>query len=450
MDGHKQLSRILLECTLTSRTNVIRGIPRVVRGIVEHAGSVAAKHDIATLPICYAFNGWVESSLGNCDEQPAECQWPSKTASAFANSICRVVPSAMLRRQLLPPSGRDGVWKLPRKLSKQTRLLQQQVSQPSVAPGHGDALVLLDSWLRTPASFWRNVAHARRRGATVVSVVYDLIPITHPQYVSEKCHRRFAQWLKQTALHSDLFAAISGTVKNELRSYLTRHFPSQSWPQEMFTSFILGAQLPAFAADTVSDEISRAFAAGNTYLMVGTLEQRKNQAFLLDAFELLWERGVDVRLCLVGAETQSVPELMRRLREHPERNRRLFLYSSLNDAELDYCYRHATALAYPSITEGFGLPIIEALQHRKLVLASDTAIHREVGRDFCLYFDLKTPESLSAMIETLERANRNADVRPADEFVAPTWERSCRELFGAIRRTAVKESVTSQALGYAT
>lgn len=288
--------------------------------------------------------------------------------------------------------------------------------------------MILDPWWRCPNAFWKNVARARRRGAVVGTVIYDLIPITHPKLVGRRHVERFGKWLHTAADHTDFFLAISRTVKEELRAYLQRAQADQAWEEERFHSFTLGSDLPVQASATPRDTVFQAFDAGNTYLMVGALEPRKNQPFLLDAFESLWNRGMDVRLCLAGSYTKALPEFHERLTQHAEFGRRLFYFSDLDDGELGWCYQQTRALVFPSIVEGFGLPIVEALQHGKTVLASDTPIHREVGGEFCAFHDLSSPESLAEVIVEFQQCDRLRGVRPASEYAAPTWERSCREL----------------------
>jgi alpha-1,2-rhamnosyltransferase len=316
----------------------------------------------------------------------------------------------------------------------QSRRLAERLTQPRILPGTRDVLVILDPWWRCPRSYWRRVAGARRRGALVGTVIYDLIPITHPDFVGRRHVERFRRWLHRAADHTDFFLAISNTVKKELHSYLQEFCPGQAWPEERFHSFILGSDLLTATCGAVRDSICRVFDGGSTYLMVGAIEPRKNQPFLVDAFDSLWQRGVDARLCLVGGFTKALVELHQRLAAHVELGRRLFYFSDVNDSELDYCYEKTRALVYPSIVEGFGLPIIEALQHGKPVLASDTPIHREVGGEFCAFFDLSSTKALVESIVQLEEIGRLSNVRSAADYVAPTWKHSCRELVGKCYR----------------
>ncbi|HJN11788.1 MAG: glycosyltransferase family 1 protein [Pirellulaceae bacterium] len=419
--------RILFDCSAQSRSKAFRGIPRVVQSILRHAPDVAKERGGSVIPISYAFGGWSEKSLADNDES-APARRDRALLTSLLEQLCGVVPSHRLRRLLLPPPGRDGVWKFTRLRQGNALRLYHRLTHRSTSPGNGDVLVLFDLWLRAPNSFWSNVAKARRRGAKIVTVVYDLIPITHPHFVGPKHNSRFRKWIHQVAVHSDCFVAISETVKSELQEYLKITETHQEWSDDRFFSFMLGSEICDTSGLPVREKVAAAFKSGSTYLMVGALEPRKNQGFLLDAFDRLWQRNSDAKLCLVGVETRAVPELLERLRHHPQRDSRLFYFPDLNDVELNYCYQHTCAVVYPSIVEGFGLPIIEALHHGKAVFASDTRIHREVGRHFCEYFDLGCSTSLTNMIAEHQSQLDVGNTRPTIVFKSPTWNESCREM----------------------
>ena len=104
------------------------------------------------------------------------------------------------------------------------------------------------------------------------------------------------------------------------------------------------------------------------------------------------------------------------------------MFNDLTDTELDYCYRHATALVYPSYAEGFGLPLVEALYKRLPVLASDIPTFREIGKDFCAYFDISRHTSLAKIIIDIENSGKMPEVRKPEEYQLPDWRDSCREL----------------------
>jgi len=104
------------------------------------------------------------------------------------------------------------------------------------------------------------------------------------------------------------------------------------------------------------------------------------------------------------------------------------MFNDLSDTELDYCYNHAKALVLPSQAEGFGLPLVEALYKGLPVLASDIPIFREVGKDFCTYFDISQPTSLAKIVVDIEKKETMPKVRNPEEYQLPDWKDSCREL----------------------
>ncbi len=92
---------------------------------------------------------------------------------------------------------------------------------------------------------------------------------------------------------------------------------------------------------------------------MAAFDPRKNHRYLLDAFDLLWQRIPDPsarpKLCLVGRVGGRCHEIIERIKHHPLLNRNLFAFHDLNDAELQYCYQQCRGVIFPSIVEGFGL-----------------------------------------------------------------------------------------------
>lgn len=266
--------------------------------------------------------------------------------------------------------------------------------RPNVEFESGDLLLLPDAYWIKP-QIWQAAQAAREQGAFVVSIVYDLIPITHPQFVSLKGQQAFTEYIEKLATHSDMMLAISQTVRDELVSFLPKLLESAEYCQDA-RFFKLGAQF-SYHTGSVRDAIRRMFYSTdqlNPFLMVSTFDPRKNHSYLLDAFEQVWQTNPTQKLCLIGSQGGGSEQLLERIAKHPRLNKQLFVVHDANDAEVAYCYQHARAVIMPSIVEGFGLPIVEALWHGRQVFASDTPIHREVGGDDCTYFDLKSPTSL--------------------------------------------------------
>jgi alpha-1,2-rhamnosyltransferase len=162
--------------------------------------------------------------------------------------------------------------------------------------------------------------------------------------------------------------------------------------------------------------------------MVSTIEPRKNHDYLLDAFDRVWSKDIRVPLVIVGKVGWMCEPIVKRIETHCQWQKQLFMFNDLNDAELSYCYKVSKALVFPSQYEGFGLPIVEALNENLIVLASDIPVHREVGGEYCRYFDLSSPESLANLILDYEKNGYLPPARPPDSFTWLDWKESCLEL----------------------
>jgi glycosyltransferase involved in cell wall biosynthesis len=141
---------------------------------------------------------------------------------------------------------------------------------------------------------------------------------------------------------------------------------------------------------------------------VGTLEPRKNQAQLLDAFELLWDRGLESGLVLVGSRGWLSDDLQARLGAHPMSGRRLHWLRQATDHELVRLYRRAAGLAALSEDEGFGLPLREAQWFGCPLIARDIPVFRETVKGDCHWVRDPGAESLAHTLSVALDENRRA------------------------------------------
>jgi len=217
-------------------------------------------------------------------------------------------------------------------------------------------------------------------------------------------------------------------------------------PQGQFDYFWLGGDFDAksgvHAVESAGkglDDLSvrpalvESLASNPSYLMVSTVEPRKNHQYLLDTFDLLWAQGADVNLCIVGRMGWKVEALLRRIEQHPEKNVRLFWWSDLSDDELLYCYGNAKMLLFPSFIEGFGLPLVESLSNGLPVLASDTPIHREIGGEQIGYFDLADAHSLKDKLLAIEASGIPDSLQVSPGYQWLSWLESSRMLLNKMQ-----------------
>lgn len=435
--------RILLEVGYTEQSGLNTGIQRVVRNLATTMVTLAPQYGVEVVTVAIAGDKLAPVSISQSISRPGASpmaplkQYVLGVVRALRQLAAALVPVQAARSFLMAPRHEPGLsmW-LARSWAASRRLLAGNRNQTAAA-GSGeivldasrDTLLLLDSsWMQ---DIWPAVARVRDAGVPVAGVIYDLIPISHPQFCDEVLVKAFRAWFAASVGMVDRYFSISRATSQALEAHLATCPPCATKPT--FDVFQMGAtvpQLASWSAASVRDKLKDAFSAdapAHTYLTVSTLEPRKNHALLLDAFDRLWADGVNVRLCLVGKVGWKVDALMNRIRSHPEFGRRLLHFHDLSDEELVFAYRQAHCLLFPSFIEGFGLPIVEALHHGLPVMASDTPVHREVGGERLAYFPVDDPAALARRIKELEKSGIPAFMQPRTGGM-PTWKDSAASL----------------------
>jgi alpha-1,2-rhamnosyltransferase len=459
------MKKIYVDCSfLPENPELNTGIQRVVRQIMRHMENLAAEDDCKVIPVNLSYGQFVPVDVKDLyRKKKKENIEPSLTFKFNAKELAKkggiwfvlylkqiylavlTLIAAILYRPgvkafLLAPRNRFGLNMFIDKILIQpakalVRLIAIRIRHRDTSeflPKSGDVLLLLDSsW---HMDIWWSVAKAKESGAKVIAVLYDIIPVTHPEFCDEALLRVFEKWFESALEFVDGFIAISDTVKNDFSTFVENKYGADHGKKLDF--FHLGSDFnfTEINEDGIRDKVRRLFDERSTYVMVSTLEPRKNHSYLLDTFDALWAKGIDVNLCFIGRVGWKVDDLLERIKSNSEYQRRLFFWSDINDVELAYCYKHASMLVFPSFIEGFGLPIIESLGHGLPVLASDTPIHREVGLDHIGYFDLADPGSLEKQIEGIEKNGIPDALRVDPDYRWLDWESSTRMLLDKINK----------------
>jgi glycosyltransferase involved in cell wall biosynthesis len=302
-----------------------------------------------------------------------------------------------------------------------------------VQPGMGDILLGLD-WVADALPQETALLKAWQvRGARLFFVVYDLLPVRMPRHFPEGIADMHARWLACIGQHADGLLCISRSVADDVRRWFNEHPPHRR--RELAIGYFHPGNDPASTRpstglpDNAEVLLSRWHAAP-TFLMVGTIEPRKGHAMALDAFERLWEQGVDVALVIVGREGWMCDTLAARLRSHAQLGRRLFWLDQASDEYLERIYDVARALVAASEGEGFGLPLVEAARRGLPVIARDIPVFREVSSGFASFFDGTDVDSLVEAIRRAARTER-ASTKAAPN-AGPSWEATTHTLWSML------------------
>ncbi|MBM3550733.1 MAG: glycosyltransferase family 4 protein [Alphaproteobacteria bacterium] len=309
----------------------------------------------------------------------------------------------------------------------------------SVTFREGDKFVLLDTSWGVRFEHLPFVQALADVGGQLITVLHDLIPLIHPLSVSPEMTAEFNEWFEKIVLKSDRVICVSKSTAMNFIAYIAREGLATK-PHLRVGWWRLGADFDDEDNAQASAEAKAVTANEAPYfLTVGSLEPRKGYPIALDAFERLWSKGVDARYVVIGRAGWQSQSLEHRIRQHREFGRRLLWLDQANDADLHHCYSHACALVYPSMIEGFGLPLVEAGRYGLPVIASDLPVFRETGGDHVRYFNVLDSIDLAEKIETLYR-------EPIEKEKIPTysWDDSARNLADLILNDACHTHIQRQ------
>ena len=259
-------------------------------------------------------------------------------------------------------------------------------------------------------------AALRARGVSINFLVHDLLPVLRPEFFPSNTDITHGAWLRCVAGIADRLICISRAVADETQAWLAEHGAANGAEAGRIPPLHVlhhGADIAAAVDQPLAQAAGQpaalqAIGAAPVFLMVGTIEPRKGHLQALDAFEQLWQDGVDAQLVIVGSEgwkplpaheRRTIPRIVERLQQHAEKGRRLHWLQGLDDAALQQLYRSSICLLQPSEGEGFGLPLIEAASYGLPVLARDLPVFREVGGEHAAYFSGLDGQSLARAVQ---------------------------------------------------
>lgn len=288
----------------------------------------------------------------------------------------------------------------------------------------------------------------KARGVTIVPHLYDLIPVTEPQYFHAQTMRQFLSWVTAVLQYADVIICNAEATKAALHTLCN----TLDMQPPACTVVPLGADFAQKMTDPADadEELLAKLPQYRYLLMVGTIEPRKNHRLLLDAVPQLAKRGIKV--VFAGRIGWNMEQFAKEMARHPQNGTDFFFAEGPSDATIQALYRNALAVAFPTKNEGFGLPIVEAYLNGTPVLASNIPVLREVGGALADYFD---NTSVTALLEAVDRllADEDAYRRKRAEIASyrpRTWDTAAEEMtaalcsFGSICGTVPAETAVSQ------
>lgn len=274
------------------------------------------------------------------------------------------------------------------------------------------------------------------RGVKVLFVVYDLLPILLPKTFHDGAKEGHESWLKTIAQYDGVIC-ISKSVAGEFAEWMNENVKDRLRPFSI-DWFHLGADIkssiPSEGLEDNSAQILEYLESTDTFLMVGTVEPRKGQDQVLEAFEVLWSQGYSVNLIIVGKQGWLVDALAERLRKHPQRDKKLFWLDGVSDEYLEKLYEASSCLIAASWGEGFGLPLIEAAQFGLPIIVRDIPVFREVAGSHAFYFQSNSGGELAESLKHWLSLFENDCAPSSKKLPWLTWEESASNLLKKLYR----------------
>ncbi|MEM6758815.1 MAG: glycosyltransferase [Pseudomonadota bacterium] len=247
----------------------------------------------------------------------------------------------------------------------------------------------------------RVLATLRTLNARIAVLIHDVIPLEFPHYQRDGASEKFAAMLGKVDAHADLIIFNSTDTQTRARRYLSRNVPS----------VVAHLGTVRHAPDP-----SVSLPLQSYFMTVGTIEPRKNHAFLLDMWE---EMGADAPTLIIAGNRGWKNEAVFARLDQLSAGAQIEERNNLGDAQLAALMAGAHGLLFPSLAEGFGLPAVEAATLGRPIIVNDLPVYREVLGDIAIYASVSDRYLWINKVRALAKAERQ-EASPK-QFTPPTW-----------------------------
>ena len=230
----------------------------------------------------------------------------------------------------------------------------------------------------------------RKSGIPSVVTIHDLIFLRHPEFYPWIDRKIYAWKFRRTVKEANHIIAISECTRRDVLEF------GQVDPERV--SVVYQSCAPRFTKEVFpleKEQIRMQYGLPKRFILnVGTIEQRKNILLAVKALPYLPE---DLSLVIIGGHTNYTNEVLDYVNTH-DLSRRVFILHNVPDDHLPALYALAETFVYPSVYEGFGIPIIEAISSGLPVVGCTGSCLEEAGGPDSLYVANDDPEALAAAV----------------------------------------------------
>ena len=260
----------------------------------------------------------------------------------------------------------------------------------------------------------------------VINIVYDLIPIQFSQFFGSngKFSKQYTNYLFEIVKLSNKLIVISESVKSNLLDFIQ----STKLPKKSIEVIRLGDEInPNKNFKFKISDIDEPYI-----LSVGTFEVRKNYLLLYMVYKLAEQRNINLpKLIIVGKFGWLVDNLNYLITHDYKLENKIIFKHNVSDEELNQLYENCLFTVYPSIYEGWGLPIAESLAYGKMCLTSNTSSMPEIAGSLIEYFN---PYDASRLLELIVQYNNKSllkkkELEIKNKYTITTWDQTAKQFY---------------------
>jgi glycosyltransferase involved in cell wall biosynthesis len=233
------------------------------------------------------------------------------------------------------------------------------------------------------------------KGKKIVTV-HDLFFMDFPDFVHREERKNFTQKIENSLCRADGILVVSQFVKDQIINRFSLN-------KDKIKVVYLGVD-PGFSdkpSPAQTDIVKTKYGLPSKFILfVGAIEPRKNLIRLIEALGLIQKQSYDIPLVIVGKKGMDYPNLVKKIEDIKLQSKVLFL-DYLPDEDLKAIYHLASCLVFPSLCEGFGLPLVEAMASECPLVISNAPALPEIALDAALCFHPEDAEEMARQIITV-------------------------------------------------
>jgi|LakMenEpi03Aug12_release.lakeMendotaPanAssembly.Ray.scaffolds.fasta_scaffold27325_2 glycosyltransferase involved in cell wall biosynthesis len=261
--------------------------------------------------------------------------------------------------------------------------------------------------------------------------------VFHDAFFYEEPWHYNTLWLKsfhwiavRAAKKADLVIVPTNYVKNRLSFFIPQ------LAHKIKVVYEGPQQIETGLQDQVWNKEIADWLSGSPFILhVGTLDYRKNLIRLIESYEILMQKNIDIKIIIAGDSpkyfSSNGKNAIQQTIKERNLNERIKLTGRVSEFQLDYLYKTAHLYVFPSTNEGFGLPMVEAMKYRLPIAASNNTALPEVGGNAAIYFDPTNTEDIANKIGLLiadEHVRQRLKEAAGERMHLFDWQKSSDQL----------------------